>query len=793
MVADRHGSGQIQRRGSDDAGFFNWKRRGKRYRAYTQMRAMMQKGGFLLLWVAVGLDVIISIMGHPIAGQALSASIVSVYLLYTISLRRLVCNFWFTVIDFFFREISVGGETKLEALRDGRATIFCVAPHVNQFIDPIVVMKVVAEQTQRHVSWMTAAKTMDRKYIGAFAKALKCIPVARPDDMIFKGTGTLTVEGDKVTGHGTKFESEVQKGAVIKVVLSKDVTASGKVLLVHSDTSISLSGPMRRTVRKAKPVHDLDKSYNRALSPLLTILVFASSFLVCVIVFPMFIPGRFLMLEYMLSFQVSCLSTHLIYATIRDGIPHSASLGEYVRDNLISYRGSGRGKKQGGDEAKDGTDASTPLADEEEHCDIGDQKPYTILPFVDQSEMFEQVHEALLSGKTIGIFPEGGTHDNTEVLPLKWGVSVMVLGALARCPPGNLAPISIVPVGLNYFAPHKFRSTVSVDFGDPIQVSEELVNQFRNGSKEEKQEANKGVIDLVLHGLNACTLQAKDVRTLQLFRTLRRLFVPKGERLSVTDNVALTQGFAYGFDRIKQDPKVKEVMTRVSEYSDMLLQYKVRDHQVQRFRESSPSKKRNGVGGAAKTEELVPKGLLSLTLIRLITASILCLLLLPWWLCLAPAGLVGRVISDVQAKKVQKMSVIGTWKVLMATAVIPLLHAGYTMCFWSALGQVAGLGWLFFAPICGLIAMYSTEDSIRILQSLNGLWLLLRQSDIGQKLYEMREELHKQVRELQEEQHWLDSLDKKTRSSLDRVQVFQDTTNVTDKLALEKGVDKKEQ
>jgi hypothetical protein len=30
--------------------------------------------------------------------------------------------------------------------------------------------------------------------------------------------------------------------------------------------------------------------------------------------------------------------------------------------------------------------------------------------------------------------------------------------------------ISVVPVGLNYFAPHKFRSTVSVDFGDPIEV-----------------------------------------------------------------------------------------------------------------------------------------------------------------------------------------------------------------------------------------------------------------------------------------------------------------------------------
>jgi len=31
-----------------------------------------------------------------------------------------------------------------------------------------------------------------------------------------------------------------------------------------------------------------------------------------------------------------------------------------------------------------------------------------------------------------GIFPEGGTHDGTKLLPLKWGISTMVLGAMAK-------------------------------------------------------------------------------------------------------------------------------------------------------------------------------------------------------------------------------------------------------------------------------------------------------------------------------------------------------------------------
>ena len=51
-------------------------------------------------------------------------------------------------------------------------------------------------------------------------------------------------------------------------------------------------------------------------------------------------------------------------------------------------------------------------------------------------------------------------------------------------------------------------------------------------------------------------------------------------------------------------------------------------------------------------------------------------------------------------------------QVLMATAVIPLLHVGYTVCFWSALGKVGGLGWFFFAPVGGMIAIYGERHEI---------------------------------------------------------------------------------
>ncbi len=73
--------------------------------------------GFLLLWTAVGLDIIISMLGWPICGQTVSAVLVTLYLIDNVSFRRAVCSFWFAVIDIFFREISVGGDTKLAPLK----------------------------------------------------------------------------------------------------------------------------------------------------------------------------------------------------------------------------------------------------------------------------------------------------------------------------------------------------------------------------------------------------------------------------------------------------------------------------------------------------------------------------------------------------------------------------------------------------------------------------------------------------------------------------------------------------
>ena len=44
---------------------------------------------------------------------------------------------------------------------------------------------------------------------------------------------------------------------------------------------------------------------------------------------------------------------------------------------------------------------------------------YDIFAAIDQSKMFDSVHAAIAKGQNLGIFPEGGSHDRTDLLPLK--------------------------------------------------------------------------------------------------------------------------------------------------------------------------------------------------------------------------------------------------------------------------------------------------------------------------------------------------------------------------------------
>merc|ERR1712226_1655649 len=55
---------------------------------------------------------------------------------------------------------------------------------------------------------------------------------------------------------------------------------------------------------------------------------------------------------------------------------------------------------------------------------------FDVMPRINQNIVYETILSKLARGGAIGIFPEGGSHDRTDLLPLKVGVSLIAYSAL---------------------------------------------------------------------------------------------------------------------------------------------------------------------------------------------------------------------------------------------------------------------------------------------------------------------------------------------------------------------------
>lgn len=91
----------------------------------------------------------------------------------------------------------------------------------------------------------------------------------------------------------------------------------------------------------------------------------------------------------------------------------------------------------------------------------------------------------------------------------------MALGAMANDP---ACRIKIVPVGLSYFHPHKFRSRAVVEFGSVMDVPMELVEMYKQGGSQ-KREAVSKFLDLIYDALKTVTVRAPDYDTLMVRST----------------------------------------------------------------------------------------------------------------------------------------------------------------------------------------------------------------------------------------------------------------------------------
>ncbi|KAF4615224.1 hypothetical protein D9613_003038 [Agrocybe pediades] len=467
--------------------------------------------------------------------------------------------FFKTITQIFFREVRPRGAFHIP--KDG-PVIFVGAPHNNQFLDPLLLSLEVYKETHRHVQFLTAAKSMQRRWIGFFARLMKSIPVSRAADMAKPGTGRVYLSADDpclVLGEGTKFLSEFEPR--MQIMLPKSVnSAVAEVSEVISDTELRVK---------------------------------------------------------------------------REFGGESGKGTARIREKLVELEADGvKGLE------------------------------FKKLPFVDQQDMYRHVYQCLREGGSIGIFPEGGSHDRTDLLPLKAGVSIMALGAMANDPS---VQVKIVPVGLSYFHAHRFRSRAVVEFGSALDVPAEYVEMFKQGGSQ-KREAVAKFLDLIYNGLKTVTIRAPDYDTLMLIQAVRRLYKTPGQHLTLGQVVELNRRLLEGYNHFKDEPRVQKLREDVLKYNRLVRDLGLRDHQVPRAQKAS-----------WKT-----LGLLTYRVCLLLVWTILAL---PGTVLNAPILILASIVSRIKAKealaasvvKIAGRDVLATWKILIALGVTPVLYTLYAV------------------------------------------------------------------------------------------------------------------
>lgn len=104
---------------------------------------------------------------------------------------------------------------------------------------------------------------------------------------------------------------------------------------------------------------------------------------------------------------------------------------------------------------------------------------FKCLPKVDQSLVFKNVEDVLGKGGCVAMFPEGGSHDQADLLPFKAGIALMTFGTIVNT--GQI-PI-VIPSGLKYFKRHEFRSRCVIEYGRPYKPTKKMIDLYKSGEK----------------------------------------------------------------------------------------------------------------------------------------------------------------------------------------------------------------------------------------------------------------------------------------------------------------------
>jgi|SRR6201988_446523 len=318
-------------------------------------------------------------------------------------------------------------------------------------------------------------------------------------------------------------------------------------------------------------------------------------------------------------------------------------------------------------------------------------------------ETFVAARKLLARGGTIGICPEGVSHNEPRLRPIKTGAARISLAAVSA---GGVSDLKIVPAGLYYTSKTRFRSAALLYFGDPILVHPVKLEVDGTPPRAEVRQLS----DQIEAALRAVILDAEHEESLQTISRAERIFsaeTTNGESDSLADELKLQQRFSHAYLVLQQrlPERLRKLEVRMLRFEEELDQ------------------------AGVDPEELSPPTSTVDVFLKIVKRSILFVLML------GPA-LLGTLLhypayrlGGYLATKLSRDSddVISTIKIVSAMLLFPLTWIAVAVVSYFLFGWIGAVAALLIVPFSGYIAIIFFEELDKSLGSLQALsFFLLR-------------------------------------------------------------------
>jgi glycerol-3-phosphate O-acyltransferase / dihydroxyacetone phosphate acyltransferase len=295
-------------------------------------------------------------------------------------------------------------------------------------------------------------------------------------------------------------------------------------------------------------------------------------------------------------------------------------------------------------------------------------------------DAFEAVFEALATGSAVGIFPEGLSHSQSHLAPLKTGAARIALGAAERL--GTSFPI--IPVGLTFERRDAFRSRGLVLIGNPVVWDD--ISRAGTGNVEATQELTRR-IDSALR-----------LVTVNLDRWEDAPMVHMAEAVFAVESAADPRPHVR-IRRLKEiTDRLRELRSRGRGEWESLARELTRHDRILRSLRMRPAdlRERPGIAAMARwTGRTIPLlGFLGIAVVAVGSAL--------FW---PPYKLVG--IVEARARPLH--DVRSTYKLIVGIVLFTLWWAILTAAAWWWQGWIAAVGVALALPLLGILTLELQE------------------------------------------------------------------------------------